>query len=53
MSQVKVHRKVLTIIDKQLIPNTKSSELKNMLVQTRDAVAKHLKAAEDIFKNMK
>ncbi|MDP7956757.1 DUF4142 domain-containing protein, partial [Acinetobacter baumannii] len=23
------------------------------LVQTRDAVAKHLKAAEDIFKNMK
>ncbi|EOD9811683.1 DUF4142 domain-containing protein, partial [Acinetobacter baumannii] len=24
-----------------------------MLVQTRDAVAKHLKAAEDIFKNMK
>ncbi|MCF4234899.1 DUF4142 domain-containing protein, partial [Acinetobacter baumannii] len=22
-------------------------------VQTRDAVAKHLKAAEDIFKNMK
>ncbi|MEG9540606.1 DUF4142 domain-containing protein, partial [Acinetobacter baumannii] len=43
MSQVKVHRKVLTIIDKQLIPNTKSSELKNMLVQTRDAVAKHLK----------
>lgn len=37
MSQVKVHRKVLTIIDKQLIPNTKSSELKNMLVQTRDA----------------
>ncbi|MBJ9432394.1 DUF4142 domain-containing protein [Acinetobacter baumannii] len=53
MSQVKVHRKVLTIIDKQLIPNTKSSELKKMLVQTRDAVAKHLKAAEDIFKNMK
>ncbi|MDC5597448.1 DUF4142 domain-containing protein [Acinetobacter baumannii] len=53
MSQVKVHRKVLTIIDKQLIPNTESSELKNMLVQTRDAVAKHLKAAEDIFKNMK
>ncbi|MEJ7564940.1 DUF4142 domain-containing protein [Acinetobacter baumannii] len=53
MSQVKVHRKVLMIIDKQLIPNTKSSELKNMLVQTRDAVAKHLKAAEDIFKNMK
>lgn len=53
MSQVKVHRKVLTIIDKQLIPNTKSSELKNMLVQTRDAVEKHLKAAEDIFKNMK
>ncbi|KRI62339.1 hypothetical protein APC62_07550 [Acinetobacter pittii] len=53
MSQVKVHRKVLTIIDKQLIPNTKSSELKNMLVQTRDAVAKHLKVAEDIFKKMK
>ncbi len=53
MSQVKVHRKVLTIIDKQLIPNTKSSELKNMLVQTRDTVAKHLKAAEDIFKKMK
>ncbi|HIE0669524.1 TPA: DUF4142 domain-containing protein [Acinetobacter nosocomialis] len=53
MSQVKVHRKVLTIIDKQLIPNTKNSELKTMLVQTRDAVAKHLKAAEDIFKKIK
>ncbi|MCU4389394.1 DUF4142 domain-containing protein [Acinetobacter courvalinii] len=53
MSQVEGHRKVLTIIDKQLIPNTKSSELKNMLVQTREAVAKHLKAAEDTFKKMK
>ncbi|WP_425916421.1 DUF4142 domain-containing protein [Acinetobacter sp. TSRC1-2] len=53
MSQVKVHRKVLMIIDKQLIPNAKNSELKNMLTQTRTTVAKHLQMAEQIVAKMK
>lgn len=52
-SQVDVHRKVLNTIEKQLIPNTKNAELKNMLTQTRTAVAKHLKMAEDIVAKMK
>ncbi len=53
MSQVEVHRKVLMTIDKQLIPNAKNSELKNMLMQTRTAVAKHLEMAEQIVAKMK
>ena len=52
-SQVDVHRKVLNTIEKQLIPNAKNAELKNMLTQTRTAVAKHLKMAEDIVAKMK
>ena len=52
-SQVDVHRKVLNMIEKQLIPNAKNAELKNMLTQTRTAVAKHLKMAEDIVAKMK
>lgn len=52
-SQVNVHRKVLNTIEKQLIPNAKNTELKNMLTQTRTAVAKHLKMAEDIVAKMK
>ncbi|WP_425915933.1 DUF4142 domain-containing protein [Acinetobacter sp. TSRC1-2] len=53
MSQVEVHHKVLMTIDKQLIPNAKNSELKNMLTQTRNAVAKHLQMAEQIVAKMK
>lgn len=53
MSQVEVHRKVVTMLDKQLIPNAKNIELKNMLTQTRTAVAAHLKKAEQIVKKMK
>lgn len=52
-SQVDVHRKVLNTIEKQLIPNAKNAELKNMLTQTRTAVAKHLKMAENIVAKMK
>lgn len=52
-SQVDVYRKVLNTIEKQLIPNAKNAELKNMLTQTRTAVAKHLKMAEDIVAKMK
>lgn len=52
-SQVKVHRKVLDTIEKHLIPNAKNADLKTMLMQTRTAVAKHLKMAEDIVAKMK
>lgn len=53
MSQVEVHRKVVTMLDKQLIPNAKNIELKNMLTQTRTAVAAHLKKAEQVVEKMK
>ncbi|WP_171502633.1 DUF4142 domain-containing protein [Acinetobacter sp. 18QD2AZ41W] len=53
MSQVEVHRKVVTMLDKQLIPNAKNIELKNMLTRTRTAVAAHLKKAEQIVEKMK
>lgn len=49
MSQVKEHRKVLMLIDKQLIPNTNNSDLKSMLAQTRTTVAKHLQTAKQIL----
>lgn len=52
-SQVEVHQKVLDTIDKQLIPNAKNAQLKNMLTQTRAAVAKHLQTAEQIVAKMK
>ncbi len=48
MSQVKVHHKVLRTIDNQLLPNAKNPELRDMLVQTRAAVAMHLQMAEQI-----
>lgn len=53
MSQVEVHRKVVKMLDQQLIPNAKNVELKNMLTQTRTAVAAHLKKAEQIVEKMK
>ncbi|EET82203.1 hypothetical protein ACIRA0001_2930 [Acinetobacter radioresistens SK82] len=50
---MEVHRKVLMVIDKKLIPNAKNSDLKNMLVQTRSAVATHLQMAEQMVSMMK
>ena len=45
-SQVMVHRKVLMNIDNVLLPNAQNAELKNMLTETRAAVASHLQMAE-------
>lgn len=53
VSQVKVHRKFLILIDKQLIPNTNNPDLKSMLAQTRTTIAKHLKIAEQILIKIK
>ncbi len=52
MSQIMVHSKVLQTIDTQLLPNAKNPELRNMLVETRSAVAMHLKMAEQIKSSM-
>ena len=53
MSQIMVHTKVINAIDNQLLPNAKNSELRNMLVETRSAVASHLKVAEQINASMR
>ena len=53
MSQVKVHRKVLMTIDKQLMPSARNADLKNLLTQTRGAVAMHLEQAEQLVNMMK
>lgn len=52
MSQIMVHSKVLQTIDTQLLPNAKNPELRNILVETRSAVAMHLKMAEQIKSSM-
>jgi predicted outer membrane protein len=41
------HRKVLDTIDKELLPNVKSSELKAYLEEIRPKVEQHLQAARD------
>lgn len=53
MSQVMVHKKVLKTIDSQLLPSAKNPELRNMLVETRSAIAMHLKVAEQINASMR
>ena len=50
--QVKIHSKVLQTIDSQLLPNAKNAELRNFLVETRSAVAMHLKVAQQLHAAM-
>jgi putative membrane protein len=47
-SQVAMHEKALSILDKELIPNAKSSDLKNHLEKTRTAVDQHLQHARSL-----
>ena len=51
-SQVEGHRKVLDTIDRQLLPNAQSSELKQLLETLRPRVEAHLKQATDIQQSL-
>ncbi len=53
LTQVEMHRKVLTELDSNLIPNAKSEKLKTMLTETRGKVEKHLKHAESVQSSLK
>lgn len=46
--EVTYHQSVLEALDKTLIPNASNSELRNLLVQARAAVAAHLAHAIDL-----
>lgn len=52
-SQVKVHKMVLKTIDDKLLPNAQNAELRNLLAQTRPAIAMHLQTAEQLQKMVK
>ena len=52
-SQVKIHKMVLKTIDDKLLPNAQNAELRNLLVQTRPAIAMHLQMAEQLQKMVK
>jgi putative membrane protein len=47
-SQVEVHRKVLETLDRQLLPNAQSAELKKMLQDFRPRIEAHLQQATEI-----
>jgi putative membrane protein len=51
-AQVKEHQAVLDLIDKQLLPNAKSEEVKSLLQTLRPKIEGHLKEAQDIQKNL-
>lgn len=50
--EVTFHQQVLDALDKTLIPNAQNAELKELLTQTRPAVASHLQMAQDIQKKL-
>jgi putative membrane protein len=49
-AQVKEHQAVLDLIDKQLLPNAKSADVKSMLQALRPKIEGHLKEAQEIQK---
>jgi putative membrane protein len=49
-AQVKEHQAVLDLIDKQLLPDAKSAEVKSTLQALRPKIEGHLKEAKDIQK---
>jgi putative membrane protein len=51
-NQVKMHQKVLDIMDKELLPNAKNLELKHSLTNSRVKIAKHLAMAKKLQSNM-
>ena len=46
--QINMHRQIMLMMDRELIPNVKSAALKTQLKSTRDKVASHLKEAEGL-----
>jgi len=51
-AQVKEHQAVIDLIDKQLMPNAKSADVKSLLQAIRPKVEGHLKDAELLRKNL-
>lgn len=51
-AQVKAHQNALSLLDEKLIPQAKSSELKQMLQTVRSQVDSHLREATDIQKSL-
>jgi predicted outer membrane protein len=51
-AMVKGHQDVIAMIDGQLIPATKNSELKKQLMDTREHVSMHLEKAKEIQTNL-
>jgi len=51
-AQVKEHQAVIDLIDKQLMPNAKSADVKSLLQTIRPKVEGHLKDAELLRKNL-
>ena len=47
-AQVREHQSVLDLIDRQLLPNATSTEVKEMLKEVRPKIASHLKEAQEI-----
>ena len=47
-AEIKLHRKILDVVDIQLIHDVKNEELKALLVKVHTALASHLEYAETI-----
>lgn len=47
-SEVKLHQKVIEVVDHKLVPNAKNAELKAMLVKIRPILVSHLEHAQKI-----
>jgi putative membrane protein len=52
-SQVKVHKKVLSLIDKQLMPNASDPSVQELLRDIRPTVANHLEQAKALKESLK
>lgn len=49
--EIALHQKVLDSIDKQLLPNAKNAELKDLLTKTRPVIVSHLEHAKMLKSN--
>ena len=47
-TEIKLHQKLITIVDDKLIPNVKNEELKAMMINIRQVLVSHLEHAEKI-----
>lgn len=50
--EIELHKKVIDTVDKQLLPNVKNQELKEMLVNVRPSLVSHLEHAQKIKESL-